>query len=105
MTDKNNQDESKNKKACWNIKVINSPGDTETTANTVQTEYSKKPKCTCKIIDKTSPVENDCECCFRSKKWNEHAENELEVTEKRDIETIGQVENTARGLRILSSIS
>jgi len=96
--------EGAEKDACWVVKVKGA-ADAAVSATGLNTEYTKKPKCECTAVANTDPVEHSCTCCFKSKKTEEHAENEIEVTEKRDNETISQVETAARNMRELSAVT
>lgn len=60
--------------------------------------------CECSQTSKVDPVEYDCICCFYSDVLDELAENELDVTEKRDVETIGLVETEASNMRKLNTV-
>lgn len=78
-------------------------GDTQDipgTQNTVANEYLKKPSAVCEH-DTNDVNKLNCNLCFISSDKNAHAENELNVTDKRDIEMIVQME-TARMLNITS---
>lgn len=78
-------------------------GDTQNipdTQNDISNDYLKKPTAEC-IEDKDTSNVRNCKVCFESKEKEAHAENELEVTEKRDIETIAQVEHS----RMLNTLS
>jgi len=98
------KDEDTEKEACWDIKVKGA-ADQAVSETNLNTAYTKKPKCTCTAVENSDPVEHSCTCCFKSKKTEEHAENELEVTDARDTETISQIETAARNMRELSSVT
>lgn len=94
---KSEEDLSSEISACWGVNVLNDTQDISITQNDISNSYTKKPSTDC--IQDSDSLRN-CNVCFESKSKEKHAENELEVTEKRDIETIGQVESN----RMLNSV-
>lgn len=79
--------------------MLNDSQDITLTQEDIVNDYSKKPSVEC--TEDTVNSEKNCTVCFKSKSKEKHSENEIEVTDKRDVETIGQVE-TARMLNTTS---